>query len=228
MVSSVSSSKKKQGKKIKGNHARVAKPGSANRQPLKKNDTSERKAVAQASAPVDQQTAPPSSKPIQLRISKIVVRPNRRKLDNEAVMTITESMRKLGQLQPIMVRKIAKPNGKTTFVLVDGDHRREAGKALGWEKIAAVFFHGDEDAARVYELTQNLQRADNTRLYPARKASARRPACSATPATTSVGRWLSPACRTTQWRRQKSSVSTTMNRRFCELPSRRTRTNRSP
>jgi uncharacterized ParB-like nuclease family protein len=128
------------GKKPAGKHQ------SHERRPLKKRDRSARKAP-QASAPVDQQTAPSSSKPIQLRISKIVVRPNRRKLDKEAVLTLTESMRKLGQFQPIMVRKIAKLNGKTTFVLVDGDHRIKAGKALGWEKIAAVLFQGDEDDA---------------------------------------------------------------------------------
>jgi ParB/RepB/Spo0J family partition protein len=144
------------------------KQGSSEQRKLKKKDTSERKAVRHASAPADQKTAPSSLKPVQLRIKKIRILPNRRKLDNEAVMTITESMRKLGQLQPIMVRKIVELNGETAYLLVDGDHRINAGLALGWEKITAVFFQGDVDDARVYELTQNLQRANNTRLYRAK------------------------------------------------------------
>jgi hypothetical protein len=147
------------GKKPKGKHQS---------QPLKKKDGSARKAVPQTPAPADQKPAPSASQPVQFQISEIVIGPNRRKLDKEAVMTIAESMRKLGQLQSIMVRKHVSFRGETTFVLVDGHHRKEAAEALGWTEISAVFFDGDVDDARVYELTQNLQRANITRLYRAR------------------------------------------------------------
>jgi ParB/RepB/Spo0J family partition protein len=144
------------------------KQGSSEQRKLRKREKSANKAVRQATAPADKKLAPPSLKQVQLRIKKIGVLANRRKLDMEGVMTIGASMDKLGQLQPIMVRKIDNGSGDTAYVLVDGEHRIEAAKGLGWTKIWAVFFHGDEDAARVYELTQNLQRADNTRLYRAK------------------------------------------------------------
>jgi ParB-like chromosome segregation protein Spo0J len=82
-------------------------------------------------------------------------------------------MKKLGQLDPIIVRTAKfKRSGSlktsTALVLVDGHHRIEAATSLGWATISAVHFRGDKNAARVYELTQNLARATNTTLERAR------------------------------------------------------------
>jgi ParB-like chromosome segregation protein Spo0J len=52
----------------------------------------------------------------------------------------------------------------TGLVDVDGAHRIEAAKLLGLEKIEAVYFEGDEKAARIYELTQTATRAGTTVL----------------------------------------------------------------
>jgi hypothetical protein len=52
----------------------------------------------------------------------------------------------------------------TGLVAVDGVHRIKAAESLGWEKIEAVHFEGDEKAARIYELTQNATRAGTTVL----------------------------------------------------------------
>jgi ParB-like chromosome segregation protein Spo0J len=73
-------------------------------------------------------------------------------------------MRREGQLEPILVRKEKKKDKRslktsTALVLVDGAHRREAALSLGWTEIWAVLFDGDENAARVRELNQNLARA---------------------------------------------------------------------
>jgi ParB/RepB/Spo0J family partition protein len=103
---------------------------------------------------------------VQIAIKDIVILSNRRKIDREAVFAIAASMEKLGQFEPIIVRKetrgVLKPS--TTLVLVEGGHRIEAAKSLGRKTISAVYFEGDEDAARVFELTQSLARANNTVL----------------------------------------------------------------
>jgi ParB-like chromosome segregation protein Spo0J len=118
------------------------------------------------------QTATSTSKPVSVPIGDIVAGPNRRKVDQEAVMTIAASMEELGQLQPVMIRQEKKKarrslKASTALVVVDGWHRILAAKSLGWDSISAVHFRGDRDAARVYELTQNLQRASNTVAYRA-------------------------------------------------------------
>jgi ParB/RepB/Spo0J family partition protein len=139
------------------------------RHKAKKKDRSERKgSPTKTPASADPRTGPSASTPVALRMKKIRVLANRRKLDMEGVMTIGASMENQGQLQPIVVRKIDNGSGETAYVLVDGEHRMKAAEGLGWTKIWAVFFHGDEDAARIYELTQNLQRATNTLLYRAK------------------------------------------------------------
>jgi ParB-like chromosome segregation protein Spo0J len=102
----------------------------------------------------------------EVAIKDIVILPNRRKIDREAVFAIAGSAEKPGELEPIIVRKettgVLKPS--TELVLVDGQHRIEAAKLLGRKKIEAVYFQGDKDAARLYELTQALARAGITVL----------------------------------------------------------------
>jgi ParB-like chromosome segregation protein Spo0J len=115
-------------------------------------------------------TTRPTSK--QVRIKKIKIEANRRKPDQEAVSVIAASMEKLGQLEPIMIRKGRTSDDgtdtSTPLILVDGLHRIEAAKSLGLTKITAVYFKGDEKAARVYEVTQCLARAGNTVLQRAK------------------------------------------------------------
>jgi hypothetical protein len=109
---------------------------STQRRTLKKHKWLARKAP-QTPAPADQKAALSMSKSVRLQIKKIVILPNRRKRDEDAVLTIAESMRKLRQLEPIRVRK-TRVGLATKIVLVDGLHRIEAAKVLGWPDIAAV------------------------------------------------------------------------------------------
>ncbi|MFQ5347128.1 MAG: ParB N-terminal domain-containing protein [Rhodothalassiaceae bacterium] len=69
-----------------------------------------------------------------LRIADIYVPAARRRaLDPARVEALATDMLEEGQKTPILVRA-----GKGRFVLVDGAHRLEAGRALGEETILAI------------------------------------------------------------------------------------------
>lgn len=78
-----------------------------------------------------------------------------RGLDDAAVARLAESMQRLGLRTPISVRF-----DEDDLVLVAGRHRLEAAKRLGWEQIEAVFIDGDEADARLWEISENLHRAE--------------------------------------------------------------------
>ena len=78
-----------------------------------------------------------------------------RGLDAAAVTRLAESMARLGLQTPITVRD----DGEWP-VLVAGLHRLKAAQQLGWEKIDAVYLEGDERDARLWEISENLHRAD--------------------------------------------------------------------
>jgi ParB family transcriptional regulator, chromosome partitioning protein len=113
------------------------------------------------------------SMPVLIGLDKIVIGPNRRKVVEGAKLTIAASMREIGQLEPIIVRKEQVPEGdsgetSTVPVLVDGHHRVLAAKELGWTQIQAVYFHGDAVAAERCEISQTIHRADVTALQRAK------------------------------------------------------------
>ena len=78
-----------------------------------------------------------------------------RGLDPAAVARLAESMAELGLQTPITVRD----DGEWP-VLVAGLHRLKAAEHLGWEKIDAIYLEGDERDARLWEISENLHRAD--------------------------------------------------------------------
>jgi len=73
---------------------------------------------------------------------------NPRKGNVEAIMA---SYRQFGQVKPIVVR----PNGDGTSTVIAGNHQLEAAKRLGWEKIAAIEYGGDEQSAVAFALADN-------------------------------------------------------------------------
>jgi ParB/RepB/Spo0J family partition protein len=78
-----------------------------------------------------------------------------RGLDDAAVTRLAESMAQIGLQTPITVRD----DGEWP-VLVAGLHRLKAAEQLGWAKIDAVYLEGDERDARLWEISENLHRAD--------------------------------------------------------------------
>jgi ParB family transcriptional regulator, chromosome partitioning protein len=136
---------------------------------LKKKDSSERKAVPQASPLADQKTAPSASKPVSVLISSIVVQKRLRKGKKATVDVLTESIRESGQLSPIWLRKRKLKDPKTGLmttvsVLIAGWHRIEAKKALGEKKIDAVYMDVDKEGAMLLEISDNLDHGELTEL----------------------------------------------------------------
>lgn len=95
-------------------------------------------------------------------VENVTVPANRaRGLDADAVKRLAESMARIGLQTPISVRMDG-----DDLLLVAGLHRLEAARALGWEKIEAAHVQGDEVDARLWEIAENLHRAE---LSPAER-----------------------------------------------------------
>jgi ParB-like chromosome segregation protein Spo0J len=115
---------------------------------------------------------------MQIKIENIIVREGRRPLDQAKVDQIAESFDLVGQIALIGLRRMGNVSDERSFErikkldLVFGEHRLEAAKKLGWEKIDAVEIHhrvlrpkcqeGLDDYAKLVEITENLHRAELT------------------------------------------------------------------
>lgn len=107
-----------------------------------------------------------------LDIALIEAKPGRRAVNDDAVAALAQSMTAIGLRTPISVRYYEdRPawmlHGETddALVLVTGAHRLAAAKRLGWEKIeAVVHYQGDEIDAELWEIAENLHRAELTAL----------------------------------------------------------------
>lgn len=106
-----------------------------------------------------------------LYVDLIEVHNRLRDIDADAVGAIASSMEKIGLRTPISVRYFPeRPEqfpGTTddALVLMTGAHRLEAAKKLGWEKIECfVYYEGDEIDAQLWEIAENLHRAELTAL----------------------------------------------------------------
>ena len=92
----------------------------------------------------------------------IKIGPRQRELREEQVTSLMQSITKIGLKTPITVRQ---PIGEDDVYLVAGRHRLEAYRRLGKEEIEAfVLESDDEDTARLWEIAENLHRADLTAL----------------------------------------------------------------
>lgn len=96
---------------------------------------------------------------LELDIAEIKVGHRKRKLNEEKIESLVESYKRIGQLQPVTV---IKDNGM--YKLLAGLHRLEAAKRSGWQLIKASLFEGDDIAAELAEIDENLMRNDLTVL----------------------------------------------------------------
>ena len=93
---------------------------------------------------------------MNIRINDVVISSRKRKLNEDKVKELAESMNLLGQLEPITITK--------DNVLLAGWHRLEAAKLLGWDEIKAEVFEGNEIECELAEIDENLMRNDLTIL----------------------------------------------------------------
>ncbi|MDR2370126.1 MAG: ParB N-terminal domain-containing protein [Treponema sp.] len=91
---------------------------------------------------------------MQIPVSDIVVKKRIRK-DMGDIPALAESMRRCGQITPILISK--------NNVLVAGERRLEAARSLGWRTINAVIAEASGPLALFeMEVEENIQRRDFT------------------------------------------------------------------
>ena len=100
-----------------------------------------------------------NGKELEYPIEKITVGSRLRPLDDEKVASIADSIRQIGLLNAIHLL----PDG----TLVAGNHRRAAGKLLGWTHIRARIVELSEVDAELAEIDENLRRSNLTILEEA-------------------------------------------------------------
>ena len=98
-----------------------------------------------------------------IEVDQVQVGDRLRSLDTAKIDALAESMAAIGLQQPISVWA---PNSET-LDLVAGLHRLEAARKLGWEDIDCIFVHMDKIDRQLWEIDENLMRAD---LSPAEMA----------------------------------------------------------
>src|SRR6476619_6563099 len=86
----------------------------------------------------------------------------RSKLNEKKITKLMDSIEKIGLTELPCVRYIKDEDGGDRAVLVVGWHRLEALKRLGHEWVECRIFEGSETAARLWEVSENLHRADLT------------------------------------------------------------------
>ena len=96
----------------------------------------------------------------QIFVDLIPIPDRHRPVGKEAVDALADSMAKIGLRTPITLRAV----GETDIELVAGAHRLAAAKQLGWEKIDCIVLDCDETQAEMWEIAENLHRADLTAL----------------------------------------------------------------
>lgn len=101
----------------------------------------------------------------ELAIDRIEPDPaqNRQHFDAGELAALSDSLMRVGQLSPILVRP--HPARPDQYILVAGERRWRAAKMAGWTSMVALRFDGDADTAA---LVENLQRVDLTPLEEAK------------------------------------------------------------
>jgi hypothetical protein len=107
-----------------------------------------------------------------LNVDAIETHGRLRDLRDEGVEILAGSLEAVGLRTPISVRYYAERPasvrpGETddALILMTGAHRLAAAKRLGWEKIECfVYYDGDEIDAQLWEIAENLHRAELTAL----------------------------------------------------------------
>lgn len=83
-----------------------------------------------------------------------------RPLNESTVQQLVESIQSLGLQTPISVRLADEENPDYAATLVAGAHRLEALKRMGWEFVPVAIHDGTPDEARMWEIAENLHRAE--------------------------------------------------------------------
>ena len=106
------------------------------------------------------QAEEPAGPAAMLRIIDLSPNPSqpRREFEEDRLEELTESIRRNGVLQPILVRRAERDPSQ--YVIIAGERRWRAARAAGLELIPAVISEADDAKAAELALVENLQRED--------------------------------------------------------------------
>ncbi len=95
---------------------------------------------------------------IELEVDKIEVNPfqPRTHFNEQAIGELAESIKSLGIIQPITVRKV----DRNQYQLVSGERRYRAAKSIGFDRIPAYVRIANDQEALEMALVENIQRRD--------------------------------------------------------------------
>ena len=100
-----------------------------------------------------------------VRVKDVQIIDKRRELDTKKVEALAASILMVGLRTPITVKRLEEEcDGVsiTVLALVAGGYRLEAFKSLQRSRIPAFVIEGDQNDARILQLTENLYRTDLT------------------------------------------------------------------
>ena len=107
----------------------------------------------------------------ELDVDMIVTIDRKRPVNDSNVQYLADSIKRVGLQTPITVRIVSKMDDPVTGeplndvpVLVSGAHRLAAVRLLGLEEIDAFVMYGTDVEYRLWEISENLHRAELTRL----------------------------------------------------------------
>lgn len=102
--------------------------------------------------------AKPMSEMAEIAIADIIPNPAqpRHEFDEEALAELADSIRTLGVIQPVTVKRTA--DGK--FILISGERRWRASQSAGLETLPAYIRDVDDTDLHAMALVENLQRRD--------------------------------------------------------------------
>jgi ParB family chromosome partitioning protein len=99
------------------------------------------------------------------------IRPNpkqpRQIFDEEALAELVHSIREIGVLQPVVVRRVADENGEARYELIMGERRLRATAEAGLDRIPAIVRETHDDALLRDALLENLHRSQLNALEEA-------------------------------------------------------------
>ena len=101
--------------------------------------------------------AKPMSEMIEIKISDIVPNPTqpRTEFDEEALEELADSIRQLGLIQPITVKR----DGEK-YIIISGERRWRASQMAGLETMPAYIREVDDEDLHTMALVENIQRQD--------------------------------------------------------------------
>ncbi len=102
--------------------------------------------------------ATPMNHMAEIAIGEIIPNPTqpRTKFDDEALQELADSIRQLGVIQPITVKKA--DDGK--YIIISGERRWRASQIVGLESLPVYIREADDENLHAMALVENIQRQD--------------------------------------------------------------------